>query len=188
MRNKKNNRIKKLLITALTLAMILGLAVGATVAFVLTNTEELENTFVPGKVQVTVQLTPSNSTGTLSSAVVANDKSNIPVYIRVAVVTNWAHQNGGVCGAEHTQQLPTIPLNTAEGWVKGTDGYYYYTKPVPVGQATENLLNAAISLPTATDGCKAQVYVLATAIQAQGTNGENLAIRDAWGDGIPEVQ
>lgn len=185
---KKHNRTAKLLMLVLVLALILGLSVGVTIAFVMTRTLQMENTFTPAKVEVTIQQTAGNSDGTLASAVIVNDKSNIPVYIRAAVVINWEHPDGGVCGASHTAELPEIVLNTAGGWEKGSDGYYYYMESVEVGEATANLLSTPLVLPTDSDGCSAQVFILASAIQAQGTDGVKSAVQDAWGADAPAGQ
>ena len=60
-----------------------------------------------------------------------------------------------------------------------------YTKPVVVDGVTSNLLSGNLLLPTASDGCKAQVMILASAIQAQGTDGTLLAYENAWGQDTP---
>lgn len=184
---KKNKltRFEKLLVTAASLALILGLTVGVSFAFVTANTPALDNFFVPAHVEVSVQ-TQGNAAGDhMTSAIIANDNSNIPVYIRAQVVINWAHTKGGVCGASHDEALPTVPLNTAGGWALGGDGYYYYTQPVEVDGVTANLFSGSLALPAASDGCTAQVFVLASAIQAQGTDGTLMAYQDAWGQATP---
>ena len=183
MAKRKNvTRLEKLLVTAMTLALILGITVGVTAAFVLTQTEALENTFVAAKVQVRVSQAFNAVSGDLSEVAVNNDHSNIPVYIRVAVVANWRRSDGNVCGGTHNVDLPAIPDNTlGTDWVKGSDGFYYYTKPVAVGSKTSDLFVGTITLPTASDGCVAQMFFLASAIQAQGTtDGGVPAYQDAW--------
>ena len=178
-KRKKYSRLQKLLFTAMTLALVLGITVGISVAFVLTETDPLENTFIPAVVRVSVQQDLNRTTGKLSSVTVVNDNSNIPVYIRVAVVTNWCRPDGNICGGAHDRtELPAFALGA--GWVKGDDGFYYYTTPVAVNAATANLFAGPITLLTAGDGCTAQIYVLASAIQAQGSNGTELAYQDAW--------
>lgn len=184
-KKKKLTRFEKLLLTAASLALFLGLTVGVTIAFVAVKTPTVENTFVPGHVEVSVQTQGNGAENRLTSGVIANDQSNIPVYVRVRVVINWAHPSGGVCGASHDSALPSIPLNTAGNWVLGTDGFYYYTQPVEVDGVTANLFSGNLTLPTASDGCTAQVYILASAIQAQGSNGSLLAYQDAWGASAP---
>lgn len=186
MRKKsKPSRFEKLLVTALSLSLILGLTVGVSIAFVLTGTGALVNNFVPAHVEVTAVITEDSANRTVSAVEIVNDKSNIPVYIRVAAFTNWKHKDGGVCGAHHDQTLPAIVLNTAQDWVLGADGYYYYTEPVSVDASTANLLLNEMVLPVADDGCVGQLYVLATAIQAQGSDGTHTAWQDAWGVDAP---
>lgn len=184
-KNNKLTRFEKLLLTAASLALILGLTVGVTIAFVAAKTPAVENTFVPGHVEVRVQTQGNGEGNSLTSGVIVNDQSNMPVYIRARVVINWAHPKGGVCGASHDSELPAVPLNTEGNWILGTDGFYYYTQPVAVNGTTTNLFSGSLALPTASDGCSAQVYILASAIQAQGSNGSMLAYQDAWGASAP---
>lgn len=178
---KKLTRLEKLLLTAMALALILGITVGITAAYVLTHSDTLENTFVPARVQVAVDETFNPVSGDLSQVTVTNDQSNIPVYIRVAVVTNWLRDDGNVCGGSHSETLPTFTPGT--DWVLGADGFYYYTKAVSVGSATTPLFHGTVTLPTDADGCTAQVFFLASAIQAEGTtDGGTPAYKDAWAD------
>ena len=74
---------------------------------------------------------------------------------------------GNVTGAA---SVPTFTLG--KDWIKGSDGYYYYTKAVPVGGSTGNLLEKAMTLDE-----NMQVVVLADAIQAMPKQ----AVIDAWG-------
>lgn len=177
---KKLTRLQKLLLTAMSLALVLGLTVGMTIAFVLTNTEALENTFVPAVVEISTQENYDSDANAYSSFTVVNSGSNIPVYIRVAVVANWRNTGGNVCGGEHDAAIPTITPGT--DWVLEADGYYYYTKPVAVGAATGNLLDGPLTMGTDADGCQTQFFFLASAIQAQGVkDGTGTpAYKDAW--------
>ena len=148
----------------IALALILVLAVGGTVAYIFTQTDPVINTFTPTEAKITVNEQTNDNQKT--SITVKNISTGVPVYIRVALVANMIDEAGNVTGAD----VPTF--TPGENWRKGSDGYYYYTQPVPVGGSTGNLLEKAMTLDE-----NMQVVVLADAIQAEPTT----AVTQAWG-------
>ena len=149
----------------IALALILVLVVGGTVAYIFTQTDPVINTFTPTEAKITVDEETSSNKKT--SITVENNSTGVPVYIRVALVANMIDEDGNVTAAA------TVPNFTLGGnWIKGSDGYYYYTEPVPVGGSTGNLLQSSMTLDE-----NMQVVVLADAIQAEPTT----AVTQAWG-------
>ena len=154
----------------IALALILVLAVGGTVAYIFTQTDPVINTFTPTEAKITVdEKTNSNQK---TSITVVNNSTGVPVYIRVALVANMIDKDENVTGAA---SVPTFTLG--KDWIKGSDGYYYYTEPVPVGGSTGNLLQSSMTLDE-----NMQVVVLADAIQAMPKQ----AVIDAWGQTIAD--
>ena len=149
----------------IALALILVLAVGGTVAYIFTHTGPVINTFTPADAKITVDEQTSDNQKT--SITVVNNSTGVPVYIRVALVASLIDKDENVTGAA---SVPTFTLG--ENWFKGNDGYYYYTKAVPVGESTGNLLKSPMTLSE-----NMQVVVLADAIQAEPTT----AVTQAWG-------
>ena len=154
----------------IALALILVLAVGGTVAYIFTHTGPVINTFTPADAKITVDEQTSDNLKT--SITVVNNSTGVPVYIRVALVANMIDKDKNVTGAA---DVPTFTLG--ENWLEGSDGYYYYTKPVPVGESTGNLLKSQMTLSE-----NMQVVVLADAIQAMPKQ----AVIDAWGQTIAD--
>ena len=154
----------------IALALILVLAVGGTVAYIFTHTGPVINTFTPTEAKITVDEKTSDNQKT--SITVVNNSTGVPVYIRVALVANLIDEDKNVTGAA---DVPTFTLG--KDWIKGSDGYYYYTEPVPVGGSTGNLLEKAMTLDE-----NMQVVVLADAIQAMPKQ----AVIDAWGQTIAD--
>lgn len=154
----------------IALALILVLAVGGTVAYIFTHTGPVINTFTPTEAKITVDEKTSDNQKT--SITVVNNSTGVPVYIRVALVANLIDEDKNVTGAA---SVPTFTLG--ENWFEGSDGYYYYTEPVPVGGSTGNLLEKAMTLDE-----NMQVVVLADAIQAMPKQ----AVIDAWGQTIAD--
>lgn len=149
----------------IALALILVLAVGGTVAYIFTQTGPVINTFTPADAKITVDEETSDNQKT--SITVVNNSTGVPVYIRVALVANMIDKDENVTGAA---SVPTF--TPGDNWIEGSDGYYYYTKAVPVGGSTGNLLEKAMTLDE-----NMQVVVLADAIQAIPKQ----AVIDAWG-------
>ena len=151
----------------IALALILVLAVGGTVAYIFTQTDPVINTFTPTEAKITI--TEETNDNQKTSITVVNKSTGVPVYIRVALVANMIDEAGNVTGAA---SVPTFTLG--KDWIKGSDGYYYYTKAVPVDGSTGNLLKAPIPMELSEN---MQVVVLADAIQAEPTT----AVTQAWG-------
>lgn len=154
----------------IALALILILAVGGTVAYIFTQTGPVINTFTPTEAKITVDEETNSNQKT--SITVVNNSTGVPVYIRVALVANMIDEDGNVTGAA------SVPNFTpGDNWIEGSDGYYYYTEPVPVGGSTGNLLQSPMILSE-----NMQVVVLADAIQAVPKQ----AVIDAWGQTIAD--
>ena len=152
----------------IALALILVLAVGGTVAYIFTQTDPVINTFTPTEAKITVDEETNSNQKT--SITVVNNSTGVPVYIRVALVANMIDKDKNVTGAA---DVPTFTLG--DNWLEGSDGYYYYTQPVPVDGSTGNLLQSSMKLDE-----NMQVVVLADAIQAMPKQ----AVIDAWGQTI----
>lgn len=152
--------------TALLLAVVLlvGAVIGTTVALLLTQTAPVVNRFEYAEVTCTVV---EEFDGTTKNEIKIQNTGNIDAYIRVALVANKIDESGNITGAA---DVPTFDLGS--DWVKHTDEYYYYTKPVSPDKCTGNLLNGSMTLTE-----NMQVIVLADAIQSVPAK----AVGEAWG-------
>ena len=148
----------------LALALILVCTVGGTVAYLVTHTDPVVNTFTPG--EVSCQVEEKFEGNNVKTEAVVKNTGNVPAYIRVAVVANTIDAQGNITGME---TLPAGWLNT-EDWTKSGD-FYYYKGVVQPGDVTANLLTAA-----GIDLTGIQVTILASAIQSMPDE----AVKDAW--------
>ena len=148
-------RNRKPVALLLAVVLLLGLAIGGTVAYLVTKTPPVNNTFTPSHVSCVVETT--------DKGVQVKNTGNIDAWIRVYVTANYVKTVNGVeyvCAA-HSASAPT----PGEGWTSGEDGFYYYSSEVsPDGLTTA--LFAAPAQETAGDGCKLKIEVLASAIQS----------------------
>lgn len=196
MKRKINKRSMALLVS---LAVVLTVAVGVTLAYIFTKTDPVENTFKPSKVTCAV-IEDGKTTDDPYGQVNVSSKSNVQIkntgdttaYIRVAVVVTWKNEKGNVWAQAPVEGKDySVTWNlTANGWVEGTDGYYYYKKAVPPtgdGAFTDVLITEAKPLKDCPeDGYTLSIEIVASAIQAEGMGAENA--QDAWAKAKTKTQ
>lgn len=161
-------------VALVALLVLLCCAVTGTVAFLVTKTGPVTNTFTPAHVSTAVDETFKNG---VKSDVKIKNTGDIPAYIRAAVIINWADGDGNVSATPVKTTDYTIKW-TKEGWVEH-GGYYYYTAPVAVGALTGQLFTGCELAKGVTppEGYSLQVTILADGIQSEPAD----AVIQAWG-------
>lgn len=156
----------------LSLCLIFALAVGTTFALLKANTDPVTNTFTAAKSKITIEEKTDNG---IKSEIYVKNEGTATSYVRVKLVMNWVDGNGNVVSGNN---LPKVTLKEGSDWFLGTDGIYYYTKPVARNCQTSNLLDGSpIKQPEdAPEGCHLEVTVLAESIQAAPST----AVEGAW--------
>lgn len=187
---------KSILITSV--ALLLLVAVGTSLAYVFTKTDPVENKFDPSKVScavVEVVEKGDSSENTANVVQTGKSKTNVQIkntgdtdaYIRAAVVVNWMNEDGTRAWAAKPVQGADYSISynlNDNGWVDGGDGYYYYTQPVARDQLTDILITGAKQLaakgPVGTDNTQyyLSIEIVASAIQADGMGAASA--KDAW--------
>lgn len=163
---------KRSLAALIALVLIICVAVGGTIAYIVTQTDKVENKFTPADVQIAIE---EDFNGTVKSSITVqnvDDAKNVPCYIRVKLVSNMQDADKNVIGSAAINSF-----KLGDNWFDGGDGCYYYKDVVAVGDSTANLL-ADGSKITLTNG--QVVEVLAEGIQATPID----AVKAAWGDDI----
>ena len=157
---KLNKRAVALLIS---LAILLVVAVGVTVAFVFAESDTVDNTFTPSRVACEV-VDKTNHTYTVKNT------GDTDAYIRVAVLVNLKNSDGNLVA-----QAPvfTVSMGTSgdSKWFLGEDGYYYFSDVVPPeadGASGQEVIpaNLTVNVTSATGDYVLSVQVVASAIQA----------------------
>ena len=168
--SKKRKLNKKTLILMISIVLLLGVSVGSTFAFLVTKTDVLQNVFSPSYVNVLVSDGKATNTGETKA-----------FFRMTAVVTLQSNSNENVyLGSQPLVEGVNYTLTyTENGWVKGTDGYYYYPQAVQMNDSV-NLPTADITLTsgyTVPSGYLVSVQYLVTAIQAS----PSWSVENAWG-------
>ncbi len=182
--NKPRIRMNKLAILFIAVVMLIGAVVGSTVAFLVTQTEPVENKFTYASVSCAVSETFNGAT---KENVQIKNTGTTDAYIRATYVVNWLNKDGSIApvpqGTTPDGYTLSISENPDNAWTKGTDGYFYYLKPVAPGEFTKDgsLVYCSVVYPENAE-YTLSVEILATAVQSTPAN----AVREAWPN-MPQI-
>lgn len=162
-RPQRSGRRASKLGLVLSVILIFALSVGGTLAYIVTQTGDVTNSFAPSSVTCQVN----------SDCSVTNT-GDIPAYIRASYAVNWVDGSGNIRGVPPAYGV-NYTIGTGSNWTYNeADGFYYYLSPVAVNAA----VNAPVTLGQGTDssvpaGYSLRLTVVAEAIQADGdTDGD----------------
>lgn len=161
----------KAVVLLITIAVLLTVTVGGTVAYLAASTPAVTNVFTPGSV-------PPHIIEELEDEVKQNvtvkNNGTVDAYIRAMIVVTWQDKDGNVYPAmpeagEDKDYTIELNIGTDETqWTKA-DGFYYYNDRVTAGASTEKLIITCSPVAgQAPDGYTLHVEIMAQAIQADG--------------------
>lgn len=166
---------KEFVLACSAIVLLIGFA-GGSLAYLFTHTDSITNTFTPAEVDVTIQETFDKQT---KENVHFQNTGDVPVYMRARLVINWTDANGKIVPAvpeNYTYTEDGLPSATDTDWVQ-RGNYYYYTKAVPAGESTTNLVDSITANTPENPEYYLLVDVLVETIQATPTD----AVIAAWG-------
>jgi len=174
--HKQLRRPKRLATLLVSLLLVLGVAVGGTVAFLSTRTDSKVNTFTPSEVTCAVTETFENN---VKSQVAVKNTGDTTAFIRAAINVTWMKdaEAGTKYNAGDQTVSAKVPVKDTDysitfakntNWIQGADGYYYYKLPVAPQGSTEVLIEECKLLENASvpDGYHLSVEIVASAIQS----------------------
>lgn len=154
---------RQLLLLAALAVIAMGV-VGGTVAYLVTNTGSVVNTFEPGYVTCIIN-EDFNDGDTVKENVTVTNTGNVDAFIRAAIIVTWKSGNDIVATVPvNGTDYRIIGLEPNAKWTKVGD-YYYYNKKVSPGEKTSNLFDSCEVLTD--NGYTLSVEILADAIQAE---------------------
>ncbi|MBQ3008363.1 MAG: hypothetical protein IJN77_00300 [Oscillospiraceae bacterium] len=175
----KNNK-KKLSLVTICLLLTVVMAIGGTVAYLFTQTNSVVNTFTPVTPDITVD---EEFDGRVKNNVTIKNTGKVDSFIRAKVVVTWQDAEGNVypknpdVGTDYTITWNVKDNVAADVWVKGSDGFYYYTTYVPEGGNTGILFTDARPLQACADkNYTLHIEVIAQSIQSTPDN----AVNQTW--------
>ena len=178
-KRKPNIRLNRTAVLIMAVLLLLGAAVGSTVAFLTDKTETVKNAFEYAKVSCEVT---ENFTNNKKDNVRVKNTGTTDAYIRATYVVNWVDEQGNIASSDPVGYKYTLTANLNNSWTKGSDGYFYYTSPIAPGDSTQgSLLTCTVTYPDNPE-YTLSVEVLAEAIQSTPDN----AVQEAWGVSISQ--
>jgi hypothetical protein len=170
---------KRLLIILICSAVTICVATGSTLAYIFAKTDNRENRFEPVFVSCDVE---EKFDGNTKSNVIIRNTGDIEAYIRATFVVTWVSDSGAVHSSLPVEGQDYSLVLGSSKWLKGTDGFYYYTMPVHPGEATDVLISSIAPLVEGPDGYSLSVHIASTAIQSKPIS----AVNEAWGASVNE--
>ena len=158
--------------------VLLAGAVGGTWAFLVAQSEPVQNNFTYAHVRCTIDEKFENG---VKSDVQIQNTGDIPAYIRARIVVTWKDANGNVSAVPVKNTDYTIAFNETD-WTQQGDYWYCKTAVNPNG-FTPELITECKKTDNANvpDDYDLSVEILADAIQSEPAN----AVKEAWGEYNP---
>lgn len=177
---RKNRRFRwnrQFVLLVSILALLVGI-VGSSLAYLITQTGSVENTFQPSRVTCCID---ENFDGSSKSNVKVTNTGDTDAYIRAYIVVTWTDDDGNivaqkpVAGEDYSLVIPT---NT--GWSKGSDGFYYYASSVAPNGQTGTLIKSCSPMGENAKKYKLTVDIIADAVQSKGDSSDGKPVEIAW--------
>lgn len=171
LKKRSSKRFSPLMI-AISVALILCMTVGGTIAYLAAQSESVVNTFTPSEVKIEIG-EDFNNGYTVKKDVVVKNTGDTDAYVKAMVVINWQNDQGQVIPAAAGDYK--IDMGD-DKWSDGeVPGIYYYDDILPAREsdsepypATLNLIDKVEVLKDAPqEGYVLHVEVIASAIQAR---------------------
>lgn len=120
----KHNRNKKALTLLVCLVVLITVAVGGTLAYLIASTQPVKNEFAPSKVSCDVVESFENN---VKENVRIQNTGNADAYIRAAIVVTWKNDEGEVYSVTPQRDTDyTISFNPNNNWFEANDGFWYH--------------------------------------------------------------
>lgn len=171
--NKSGFRWKRSGILLAAVIVLLAGAVGGTWAFLVAQSEPVQNNFTYAHVRCTIDEKFENG---VKSDVKIQNTGDISAYIRARIVVTWKDASGNVSAVPVKNTDYTIAFNEKDWTQQG--GYWYCNTAVDATGFTPVLITECKKTSNANvpDGYNLSVEILADAIQSEPAS----AVTEAW--------
>lgn len=179
--------------TIAAIAIIAVLACIATAGLTLawySGTSSILNPFTKGAVDVEIneQFDPATGKNNVTVSIPSNTFA-VDAYVRAHVDVYWQDAQGNRLWEEPVEKGSSADFDyeiiwasfgspgTANAWLSGADGHYYWSSPVAPGASTDPLIVSCTQNVRYTDGRVLVVDISTQAVQAD----PNTAFNESWG-------
>ena len=158
---------KKTIALVVSIALLICVGVGSTLAYLMTATEPVENTFTTS--QVSTYVTENNSGETKKNVQIQNT-GDIEANIRANIVVTWQNANGEILAQAPVADVD-YKVEIGDKW-ELVNGFYVYKDAVAPDGFTDDLIVTCKPLKAApADGYYLCVEIIASGIQGKGISG-----------------
>lgn len=180
--NKKNRRLRwrrEFVLLCSILVLLIGM-VGGTLAYLITNTDPVTNTFTAPEIDVTIPEDFDDGDKVKSNVKVKN-QCDFEVYARATYVAYWQNASGEVYS-----ETPDVSVEIGASWTNMSDGYYLYGSKVAAGAETGYFIVTAQLAEGET--APSSDYTLVIDVIGEVVQAEpEQAIKDVWGYDAPDA-
>lgn len=174
LKNENHSGLLKSKALLASLLLVVGVTVGGTLAYIVADSDPVENTFTPSKVTTYVE---EDIDTNVKKNVRIQNSGDTTAYIRAAVVVTWQDKDGNVLGEKPVEGEDYNITWTKNGWAEGDDGFYYYLSSVAAGGETRVLFTDC----TPVEGRAPEGYSLAVEIIGSGIQSvPDTVVGEAW--------
>ena len=166
-------RMNRAAVLCMAIIMLIGAVVGSTVAYLITNTDPVENKFAYASVSCEVK---EDFNGNTKKNVQITNTGSTDAYIRATYVVNWLDAQGNIVASVPDGYSYSLNVNPDGKWTKMGDYYYYLTPVAPRDSTPGSLLTCTVTRPENPE-YRLSVEIIATAIQSTPAK----AVTEAWG-------
>ena len=181
-KGKRFRKTKKTAMLLVSLIMVLTVAVGGSLAYLVTKTDPVENSFTVEQIPIKVEETFNGKKKEDVKIKHLGGENGRDAYVRAAIVVNWVDSSGNVC-AQAPKEGVDYEIQMGKDWKK-VDGYWYYNDKLEAKAATTNLIETCRQ-KALNSGYQLSVEILAQSIQADGVRTDSnqtvTPIEEAWG-------
>lgn len=147
---------KKIIALVISIISIFVLIIGVSLAN-FTSADSVTNVFNTGDIKAEPYEPdfnpPNNWDGSkYPKKVQVKNTGNSACFVRVSVTPRWIDENGNVWAGDVSNSVVSLEFSNLtvapdnsiweeDKWVKGNDGFYYYTSILPIGELTSQLLD-----------------------------------------------
>lgn len=175
-KRRRARQTAKRILMATVLLMLAVVAVGSTIAYIVSATKPVINSFE--RAEMSCEVTEVFDGKIKQNVAIKNTTPDMVAgYIRAVVMIRWEDEFGNVYAKTPAEGVH-YTISYGDGWEKGADGYYYWPAEVEAEKSTGYLIKECKPVEGKTpEGYTFVVDILAEIIQSNPKD----AVTDAWG-------
>ena len=165
---------KKITVCIISIAVLISISVGVTIAYLVSRPDPLDNRFKPVSVACIVE---DGDAGAGISNLAVKNTGDVKAYARCVVLATYVSTSDGTIHSDAPIKGEDFNLNMgSDSWMLSDDGFYYYALPVEPNSSTDVLVSSVTEIASAPSGYELRISVYASMLQSEPAK----AIEQTW--------